>query len=609
MRWGILAVLMIGLPGWVIAQEQATPREAQTAVAPPAFDVQIDAPETIRDLLETYLEIKRYRELTDLSDNELKRLMQVAQEDSRTLIATAGYFSPQIQVALDINPIDRHRTVKVSVVPGEPTVVAKVDLNFTGAIVQDPASQLQREKIQNDWSLRDGMRFTQDRWDAAKMLALRQLTSERFPAGQLETTLADIDPPANSAHLKVTLDSGPSYRLGELRIEGLERYDAELVTRLARLPAGSAYSQVELIAAQQRLASSGYFDSVYLSLDTTGEPDKAPVVVKLREGKLQKVVVGVGISTDSGPRLSLEHTHRKLPGLDWRALSKISLDKETRTLSTELTAPPDMDNWRWITSAQLQRQTTDGMNVNSQRLRGGRRHDSDRLDRSYYLEYDRANTPSSTDVLPIVAQSVSVNYAITLRNFDSMPFPSSGWGVGVEVGGGTTLGNEPTPFTRLLARGRYYLPLASSADGPSARLRSGRILLRAESGAVIAKEGIALPSTLLFMTGGDTTVRGYSYRELGVQQTSGLTAPGRYMVNGSVEWQNPILSKGQVTDWETALFVDAGTVADKASALKLKVGVGAGVRWKSPIGPLQFDVAYGVDTKRFRLHMNVGFNF
>jgi translocation and assembly module TamA len=94
------------------------------------------------------------------------------------------------------------------------------------------------------------------------------------------------------------------------------------------------------------------------------------VVVQLREGQLKKVVLGVGISTDSGPRLSVEHTNHKLPWLGWRALSKLSLDDKTRSLGTELTAPPDADNWRWITSAQVQRQKADGVDVSSQRWRG-----------------------------------------------------------------------------------------------------------------------------------------------------------------------------------------------------------------------------------------------
>lgn len=601
--------MVLGLPIGALAQQDAAPTGQQAGQAPSAFALQIDAPEPIRDLLNAHLEIIRYRELTDLSDNELSRLMEVTKADSRTLVATDGYFTPDIRVELEISPMGGRRTVKLSVDPGEPAVVGEVKLQFSGAIAQDPDSRLTREQIQNDWPLRSGMRFTQDRWDAAKLQAVQQLSRERFPTAQIGTSLADIDPLTHNASLQVTLDSGPAYRLGTLQIAGLKRYDADLVTRLMRLPVGASYDRADLVAAQQRLASSGYFDSAYVSLETTGDPENAPVVVQLREGQLKKVVLGVGISTDSGPRLSVEHTNHKLPWLGWRALSKLSLDDKTRSLGTELTAPPDADNWRWITSAQVQRQKADGVDVSSQRWRGGRRQDSEPMDRSYYLEYDRADTAASTDALPVVAQSLSVNYAWTFRRFDSMPFPSRGWGLGLEVGGGATLGTRQDPFTRVLARGRYYLPFASRADPVAEQLRSGRLVLRAEGGAVLAKDGLSLPSTHLFMTGGDTTVRGYSYRELGVVGVDGLSVPGRYMVNGSVEWQRPLVFGGQVSAWESAVFVDAGAVADDPGRLNPKTGVGAGVRWKSPIGPLQIDLAYGVDTKRLRLHMNVGFNF
>ncbi len=614
MNWRCCLVVMVfGAPLIAIAEQDATPSEQKSgqvaSQAPAAFDLQIDAPQSIRDLLNTHLELIRYRELTDLSDTELTRLMQVAKEDSRSLLATAGYFTPDIEAQLEISPNGQRRTVKLSVKPGEPTVVGEVRLQFVGAVAQDPAARLQREKIQNDWSLRSGMRFTQDRWDDAKLQAVQQLSRERFPTAAITTSLADIDPLTRDATLQVTLDSGPAYRFGTPKITGLERYDTDLVTRLMRLTVGASYDQADLVAAQQRLVSSGYFDSAYVSLDTTGDPANAPVVVQLREGKLKKIVLGVGISTDSGPRISVEHTNHKLPWLGWRAQSKLSLDDKTRSIGTELTAPPDADNWRWITSAQVQRQKSDGGDVSSQRWRGGRRQDSEPMDRSYYLEYDRADTLSSTDAPSVVAQSLSANYAMTLRRFDSMPFPSRGWGLGLEVGGGATLGAKQDPFTRVLARGRYYRPLASADAGAAAQLRASRLVLRAEGGVVAAKDGVSLPSTQLFMTGGDTTVRGYSYRELGAVGANGLAVPGRYMVNGGVEWQRPLVFGGQISAWESAVFVDAGAVADDPGRLKVKTGVGAGIRWKSPIGPLQIDLAYGVDTQRLRLHMNVGFNF
>ena len=613
----LAAVMLAGAPALLRAQEPASSpsvaaptADAPPAPAQPAFELTIEAPDEIRALLGLHLELLRYRELADLSDSELTRLLSDAEENARELVATLGYFSPKVEFRQKAAESDRAtRLLTLSVVPGEPTVVGEVEIVFGGPITSEPAADRQRRQIENNWSLRSGMRFTQARWASAKQQALRQLTTQSYPTGQIGTTLADIDPVAHSARLKVTLDSGPPYQLGALVISGLERYDAELVTRLARLQSGASYDQAQLVAAQQRLADSGYFDSAFLSLDTSGDPSSTPVLVQLREARVQKLVLGIGASTDGGARLSVEHTHHKVPGIGWRAVSKLMLDRETRSIGTELTSRPDADNWRWVTAAQLQNQNLGSFDITSQSLRAGRSQMGDRIDRNYYLQYDRADTASSDANAPATASALSANYAFTLRNFDSLPFPNSGWGWGAEMGGGSTLGTQRDLFGRVLTRALGYWPLGRSADGGPAAVRAGRLALRAEAGAVLAKDGINLPSTQLFLTGGDNTVRGYGYRDLGVTLQDGQITPGRYLAVGSLEWQRPIARDGRLTDWESTVFIDAGSVADKPAELHAKVGIGVGARWKSPVGPLQIDLAYGVAVKRFRLHLNVGFSF
>ena len=78
---------------------------------------------------------------------------------------------------------------------------------------------------------------------------------------------------------------------------------------------------------------------------------------------------------------------------------------------------------------------------------------------------------------------------------------------------------------------------------------------------------------------------------------------------GSAEWQRPIYIDGARSDWESAVFMDTGAVADEAQKLALQTGVGVGARWRSPIGPFQADLAYGVKRKQLRLHLSVGFVF
>jgi translocation and assembly module TamA len=363
-----------------------------------------------------------------------------------------------------------------------------------------------------------------------------------------------------------------------------------------------------LLDAQQRLASSGFFESVFLTLDTRDtDPLLAPVIAQLREAPFQRVVVGIGFTTDSGPRLSLDHTHNSMPLLDWRAVSKLTLDKDKQAISTEWSAIPGYDGWRSFTSAELKSEVSGSFTVDSGRLRGGRNQSSDHIDRSYFLQYDYAQ--SHGFLPPPPASALSLNWGWTGRYFDNAAAPTRGYGISLELGAGYTLSGERDPFTRTYARWTGFVPAGSVHNGDGTQSREARIQLRAEAGAVVAKDTAQIPSTLGFLTGGDTTVRGYGFRSIGAIKPDGQVIAGRYLGVGSIEYQRPFVYDGKFTDWESTVFVDVGAVADQPSEMEAKVGVGVGARWRSPIGPVQIDVAYGVQVKEFRLHLRLGFTF
>lgn len=578
------------------------PTSAQPEVT--AFDIAVRAPQPIKDLLDKHLELQRYRAVTDLDEAELARLIVLAERNVRNLVGTLGYFSPAISITRE-GGANQKPTIVVAVEPGQATTVGAVAIDFAGDIAEspDPDAKAQRAEIQRDWRLPAGQRFTQDAWDGAKTQALRELVARRYPAGKLAGSLADVDAPEHSAALSLKLDSGPLYRLGPLQVSGVERYDPVLVPRLARLTPGTPYDQNRLNEAQQRLASSGYFDSAYIFVDPESDPNAAPVQVQVREARLQKIILGVGVTTDSGPRASVEHTHQRVPGTSWRAVTKLQLEKTAPYAQTEWTSIPDESHWRWVALARAERVDDDDLVTRSSRLRFGRTQAGERIDRNMYLQYDRASVSGSGQINSSAADigdgsALSANYVWTGRYFDSLPFPNKGYGLGFELGGGTTLGAERLPFSRAVGRWLGIVPL-----------ERGRIAMRAEGGAVIAKDSARIPGTLLFRTGGDTTVRGYGYRDIGITLANGVTAPGRYMAVGSVEYQRPLLQGGRPSEWENTFFIDAGAVADNPKDMKPSVGVGTGVRWRSPIGPLQMDVAYGVKPKQLRLHVSVGFVF
>jgi translocation and assembly module TamA len=570
-----------------------------TAPLNAAFEIRIEAPTEVRELLTRHMELYRYRELTDMDAQELTRLLQAAQTNVQDLLATLGYFAPSVELqAQEPMPTGAPREVLVRVVPGQRTTIAAVEVLFEGPIATAPEAQAQREDIQNRALARLGQAFTQADWDQIKTIALRQLSSQRYPGGRLSSSLADIDPSTHSARLKLVLDSGPAYQLGALRITGLQRYDFQLAERLSRLPMGGDYRQEQLLAAQQRLTDSGFFDSALVWIDTDGDAANAPVNVQVQEAKLQKMVIGLGASTDSGPRASVEHTHHQLPGLGWRSVSSLLLDRDKSALQAELTAPPDADLWRWSTAARWQEENVSDTVTTSQRYRVGRTQLGEAIDRNHYLQLDRARTLA--DGLSTDADSLTANVAWTLRHFAGLPFPSAGQGLGLELGVGSTLGANRYPFLRTQARWLGLWPLSSG---------KGRLAARLEAGLVVAATDAALPSTQLFLTGGDTSVRGYAYHSIGVPQADGHVTAGRQLAVGSLEWQRPIRWNGQPSDWESTLFIDAGGVGTLGENFKTQVGVGTGVRWKSPVGPLQLDLAYGAAVQKFRLHLRVGFAF
>jgi len=585
------------------ALAQGEPAAAAAPAPNPSFAIEVRAPASVRPLLEQHMELRRYREVNDLDDAELARLIVLAERDVRELVGTLGFFDPRIEIRREA--AGGRPLIVVEVAPGQPSLVLGVDIAFEGDIAtnSDAGPAGQREEIRSGWRLPPGRTFTQEAWEGAKTTALRQLVRRRYPAGRVSYSLADIDAAGGWARLGLRLDSGPLFRLGPMEVKGMERYDPLLVPRLARLPAGSIYDQDRIREAQLRLAGSGYFDSAFIFVDPESDPQAAPVQVNVREAPLHKVVLGLGLTTDSGPRATVDYLHNRVPGIGWRALTRMRIERKSPLIETEWTAIPGADGWRWGVLARAERVDDDELITHGQGLRVGRSKATDHIDRSVYAQYDRASVqvqPGST-AKPADngdGTSISVNYVWTGRYFDTQPFPSRGYGIGFELGAGLTLTGSKSPFQRTVLRWTGIHPLTE-----------GRLQLKAEGGAVLARSSARVPATQLFRTGGDTTVRGYGYRAIGVALPDGSVGPGRFIATGSVEWQRPIRRAGLLTNFEHTLFVDAGAVSDQIARLRPSFGVGTGVRWKSPLGPVQADLAYGVKTRRVRVHLNIGVTF
>ena len=130
-----------------------------------------------------------------------------------------------------------------------------------------------------------------------------------------------------------------------------------------------------------------------------------------------------------------------------------------------------------------------------------------------------------------------------------------------------------------------------------------RLLGRLQAGGIATNDFAAIPPSLRFFAGGDQSVRGYDYQSLSPRDSAGKRVGGRYLLVGSVEYQYPLAER-----WRLATFVDQGNAFDHLND-PLQTGVGIGLRWVSPVGPLRLDLAHALDDEQgsnFRIHFSMG---
>ncbi len=579
----------------VIASVLLALATATAAAQGVAYQVALDAPRELAAMLENNLDLTRFRGNARLDLDQLQRLVKAAPEQARTLVATEGYYEPVVEAVLDSSGAQPVARLKVE--PGRPVRVGAVDLVLQGfAASGDPFnSAILRQR----WSLPEGAIFRQADWENAKRNLVRQAVQARFPRAQLLESQATVDPANLRVSLRVVLDSGPEMRLGELRIEGLQRYPAHVITNVNPLRPGDEYSEAALQAFQTRLQDTGYFGGVEVSADLNvpaadGEPAgpvTVPVLVRVSENKRKSVSAGLGYSTNTGNRAQLSYDDLSVFGL--RLKSAITLETRKQAAHAGLSWPTTAKGYNDSVGTSFERNDLNGEVTSVSTVSAKRSWGSPSLERAFTLEYLNESKIIDGVAEPRISQSLPLTYSLTKRKLDSLLFPTNGYVINAQLGGALLPVLTEQPFVRGSARLVLYRPLGKSAN----------LILRMDSGALASRQKSGVPATYLFRAGGDTSVRGYGYQQLGIREGTAITG-GRYLLAGSAElqyWFNP--------PWGAAVFYDAGNAADVFKDLRPKSGYGIGMRWRSPVGPINVDAAYGHAVKKVRLHFSLGFTF
>jgi translocation and assembly module TamA len=587
----VINALALSLCSGAQPQERTNPAEAVAGEERPVrFRVEFEAPRHYASLLRERLPLMRWQSTEQVTMPLLRRLVEEARVSTLEALATDGYFSATVRATIDAaaEPV----IVVLKVEPGARTRVENVQLDFQGAALADPEGRERIESVRQGWGLREGDPFLDSRWTEAKRAALARLARGRYAAAKIAESEAQIHPDRSAARLKLNLDSGPMFHAGGVSVSGLKRYSPSIVENFNPHSHGEPYDATKLELYQRRLLETGYFSAVHFVV----EPDiakaaAAPLNVAVIEAPAQGLDTGISYSTDVGLGLKVDYSHVNVLDRALRFRSLLDLNEKRQRLKLSLDAPP-RPGGVWSTySAGVERSDVQGLVSRSAMLEYAHNWGLERVPSRLFVS-GHIEERSIAGFGREDAHAVFVGYRKTYRTTDEVLNPREGLIGTVEVGAGVP-GVSSRNFARARGLLNWLVPFGERDD----------LLVRAELGAVFAKARTGIPSVFVFRTGGDQSVRGYAFESLGVPLGDAVVG-GRYLAVASAEY----------THWVTdtlgaAVFVDVGDAFDRPKAIDLALGVGIGVRYKSPIGPLRADVAYGERTGNVRLHFSVGYSF
>ncbi len=471
------------------------------------------------------------------------------------------------------------------ITPGTP-------VRFNSINVQVTSDQQFFESALTDLPVSTGDQLNQARYEEIKTdlstVAVEQgFFDARYQRSELRLNLVD-----NTADVDINFEPGTRYRIGHVSIQELDALSPEFISRFLEIDEGDYYSSSALLELRDSLNGSMYFSNVSVTpLINQAQNQSVPVDVTLQMRPQRVYAVGLGATTDIGPRVRMDYENRYRNRQGHSIIGNVGISpvqqnadvgyriplSDPATESLEISAgflAEDTDTFRNTTT----KLGTTYSFINSWGWR-----------QNYFvnIQHDESRITGEKLVSDLIIPGVSLDRT----RADDALYPTQGWRLFGEVKGASDSLLSSQSFVQFNFSGKLIRTI-----GP------GRILWRFDSGTTVTDEVTDLPVSLRYFSGGDQSIRGYKYESLGPVNEDGEVIGGKHRLSTSLEYDFFVAD-----NWKLAVFADTGNSFDEFDDFELKTGVGMGIRWLSPVGPIRVDLASALDNdNKLRLHITMG---
>jgi translocation and assembly module TamA len=517
----------------------------------------------------------------------IERLFRDSEKNLRESLEALGYYDISVAKSIDWSSDDCWKA-RFDVTLGDPVRLRVVSIEFTGEASDD--AEFRRAAIEDQ--LKAGEILHHGRYESFKRSLLTAAQARGYFDAEFESSSVTVDPETNSADVELILKSGMRYRFAETAFTG-GILRPELLRGYSDIQSGEPYNGRAVSRLYEALSGSGYFGSVRITAEPASDGSKTvPIIVSLTAGMRRVYSAGLGFSTDFGPQGRLGYTDRRRNDKGHQFESRLYVSSVDSNLTASYRWPRRDPRSDWY-NVYGGLQHTDTDTSESDKVSLGVRRSKNRSE--YWLETRYVDI--SNEEFRVADQRDTSRLIIPGINWEATRSGeivriSRGRRMSLDIRGTSDLLGSDTTFLQARAAAKWIFPVGQSS----------RLLTRVDLGTTLKDELTELPASVRFFAGGDNSVRGYGFERLGPVDVDGNVIGGSHLVTSSAEFDVLFAPK-----WSVAVFADTGSAFEGTSP-DFSTGVGLGLRWYSPLGPIRLDLAHPLNDvdSDLRIHITLG---
>lgn len=535
-----------------------------------------------------------------LGESRLEYLLNEAVAQTREALEPFGYYSPDVQVQANRSGGGQNERVEVviRVDKGEPVRVRRASLSIDGEGGED---RYLKEDLAA-FTPRTGDIFDHTTYEASKLKIVRRLADRGYFDADFTQRRVEVTRAEHAADIDLAWVSGIRYDMGPTTFHQ-SKFQPGLLDKLVYWEEGSYFHQGKLDRLRESLVGLDYFSNI----DIQANPDKAvdgrvPIDVNLSLAKRTIYTAGVSYGSESGAGIRMGVDRRYLNSRGHKLSTQLDYAQNRKTLLTQYRIPAFkwLDGWYTI-AVQASDEQTDYIDLRHIEFIGSRSGQINEdwtavasihalRERWAYYEDADGNELESPEY-----RYATFTYPSLQADYLNAPVGSNRpdrLAGSVLLRGGVEGAGSDASFLQAHIRARWSREFG----------RNSALIFRGEYGHTFTSSLVGMPPSLRFFAGGDRSIRGYAWREVGPR--IGKYALGaKNVVTASAEYE--YYPGGG--PWGGAVFVDTGSAFDGGMP-DLSTGVGVGFRWRSPIGPVRLDLAHGLNDpdSQFQVYLNIG---